>query len=685
MACLSRSYPLQALKRKRRGGGGAQRAFFSKELKSRGLRLNMPGVCSALHAEYRALNATQKAEFRRQGLEASRRWRRGERSSFGTMSRRRERARREHAVRLAVCQRLQTTSPEETALALAGLAIRECGKGPTEGQAFNKALRLARSQLRLHGKASRDAERDDLRRLQAWKAKEGSDLVTSLFSAMGENVDEELKDFFVAEPGRWTSRLHLVVKGSALSDVAAFIAKDAKSNLKPTLKELWHSKHMAIMEAACLPLAGKESRAEPSLCSTAGVCICSPGGKMLKSLVDQFYKVLKLVFPHDGPERKALVKTGLVVCQFFSGEGQGIEQAKDFEVPQPDHREGEVWLHIGLMYLSPLRATFSGLEVEAHAGDAGNDGGVPEKIAGTPTSQYSTDYQALSRLCLRDSWSVRFWVLETGPLPIVTFVPGAITACCSGHEAVQFWPPSRRQRARRPQLGGAAIKPDTLLDNEAPESELGSDESWDPSEPENESEGGGDDNLAILDNILADELVEGVNLEEVLADGGGLAGAEGQAPAEPPSEVAQPPAPPPVASSSRAASANAEGIAEPTARRRGRATAAAVLPGGSVAYYESKRSFQAVCDNALHGSCVLTRGAGPRSQLGGRPCGLLSSWLSAGPLCETKEEHWSFIDTLLSDHAARVAGRDAFKETVDGNAVLGYERRRAAGESDEPV
>lgn len=115
-------------------------------------------------------------------------------------------------------------------------------------------------------------------------------------------------------------------------------------------------------------------------------------------------------------------------------------------MPNPDHREAEVWLHIGLMYRPPLRATFSGLEVEAHDGDAGED--------------------------------------------------------CDG--------PVHADKDR--------------------------------------------------DKILADELAEGVNLEDAMAD-----------------------TPSPMASSRRAASANAEGEEGQAARRRGRATALTMVPGGSIA------------------------------------------------------------------------------------------------------
>ena len=119
-------------------------------------------------------------------------------------------------------------------------------------------------------------------------------------------------------------------------------------------------------------------------------------------------------------------------------------------------------------------------------------------------------------------------------------------------------------------------------------------------------------------------------------------------------------------------------------QRRGKAHCQVELPGGTIAFYTSKSCFQAVCGNALHGACVLTRGIGTRVHMGGRPCGLLSSWLAVGGLCETKEHHWQSLESLVVDRAARLHGRELLAETPGSAELLAMERTLGAGEEAEP-
>ena len=58
------------------------------------------------------------------------------------------------------------------------------------------------------------------------------------------------------------------------------------------------------------------------------------------------------------------------------------------------------------------------------------------------------------------------------------------------------------------------------------------------------------------------------------------------------------------------------------------------VPGGQLIYYEGDTRFTAVCDNPMHGSCVLTRYGSIRSKMKGRPCAMMAAWLAAGPITE---------------------------------------------------
>lgn len=123
-------------------------------------------------------------------------------------------------------------------------------------------------------------------------------------------------------------------------------------------------------------------------------------------------------------------------------------------------------------------------------------------------------------------------------------------------------------------------------------------------------------------------------------------------------------------------------------RVRGNAAVLVTFPWGRIAYYESKRSFEAVCRNPAHGKCVLTRssrgrGGGPGvPPRGGRPLGLMAAWLLRGNVAG-KGEHWAPAN-LHGDRSARRAGRNFIKAPAHGFALLSHERPKADGEGSEP-
>lgn len=167
--------------------------------------------------------------------------------------------------------------------------------------------------------------------------------------------------------------------------------------------------------------------------------------------------------------------------------------------------------------------------------------------------------------------------------------------------------------------------------------------------------------------------------EPPVVDGPGSAdaGDTGEvAPAAPPLAGDAPPPPPPAA--------------DQPAGVRGAATVTFLCPGGSVSFYPSKGSFQAICEHPGHNRCVLTRtckshGFTPDGlPKGGRPIGFLVAWLAAGETMGTKAEHWSPA-ALRQDAGARAAMRRAVAESgVAGRLLLSCERPAVDGEPAEP-
>lgn len=114
-------------------------------------------------------------------------------------------------------------------------------------------------------------------------------------------------------------------------------------------------------------------------------------------------------------------------------------------------------------------------------------------------------------------------------------------------------------------------------------------------------------------------------------------------------------------------------------------------PGGSIAFYGSKKAFEAVCENPRHGRCVLTRSCNARGVAAdgfpksGRPVGFLSAWLHHSSGTATKEEHWA-AGCLKNSWERRAGLRAAIAESGDaGRQLLSCERPQAPGEPAEPA
>eukprot|EP00971_Amphidinium_carterae_P207962 4126718-Amphidinium_carterae.2 len=120
----------------------------------------------------------------------------------------------------------------------------------------------------------------------------------------------------------------------------AWASAHRDNKLSALLEQHWHNQHDVILESECKPcIEPKEVR---NKCASAGICICSAAGKRLQSFKVQCQNVFRAHLLSN-PSRKALLTDGhIVIC---------IKNSQEC-----------FWYHIGLMYYSPLRATFQRLE-----------------------------------------------------------------------------------------------------------------------------------------------------------------------------------------------------------------------------------------------------------------------------------------------------------------------------------
>lgn len=299
------------------------------------------------------------------------------------------------------------------------------------------------------------------------------------------------------------------------------------------------------------------------------------------------------------------------------------------------------------------------------------------------TGRFLTDYEGLELVSSWDKISIQFYKVATRKRALGAFVPHTIVIMPLGANGpLVVWPPQRRpapRHARR--LAGAALGALPALFDGAPE-EL-DDESEDDDIPPLQPEGDFD-----LDGGLAELLEEA----EVLLSQGvcGPLPADVDEHGEPAASASvAPPAPqehaPPPPALAAPAAAPGEGARGGRARRSAAATCHVI--GGSVSFYHSKMSFEAVCDNRLHGRCVATRGVRPQGLVdgvprAGRPVGFLAAWLEAGESAATKADHWRLFDQPL---ARRQELRAEIGRTEAGAVLLRCERERVEGEPEEPV
>ena len=675
--------------KRRRGGGGAARAYISEQLRERGLRLQDGGVARMLNAEYRGKSAAEKRRLRLKGRIATDRWRLGAcDSAFGTVHATKDRYRREHLLRLQVRHRLHGVAPETAAMVLAGEAVRQCGEGGSSAAVFRTSMRLARGHWRAHGQVRRQEEAAALDSLQQWTASEGASTVTNFIRATGGVANDTLGKFFVPEPAGNLRVLHMIpAPADALTKVASFAsnAKGKSAELRAALLESWDRAHTTIVEGEAPEISAAAKTKKPSACLVAGECLCSNEGKCLAALHTAFYfRIFKNAFPQQDNERKDVAKAGFVFLQIF----QSIEvvAAGGDAAVVPLHRpeQEERWVHMGLLYLSPLRATFMKM-----VADGGPIGRGADPVTLTATMQECTFFQLMKTLDLQKEWWVRMWILEDTEMHITAFIPGQITAVPSRHEAVCLWKPAGPGAPARMAAGGAAGDGGWSDDDEDAVPCLAAadeDEEVDDHEAEDlasllrllgEDEGGraGEDDVAEAgEGEPAPAPIAPVAMD--VPDDIGAAGS-GALPPLPPPAAAPPPLQPPAGAPP---DIGAKGQAART-----KALVSIELDFGSIAFYKGGR-FQATCGNPLHGKCVLTRHNTLKSHMRGRPLGFMVAWMALGHICDTKEEHWNELDNIADDMPNRIAAREVLKGHRQAQDLLDKERfPLLAGEGEEPA
>ena len=332
---------------------------------------------------------------------------------------------------------------------------------------------------------------------------------------------------------------------------------------------------------------------------------------------------------------------------------------------------------------------------------------VPTPLALPQTTEadevFLIEYRAMQLLDLDVAWAISWFEVEDSPRPLAKIEPRFVSVLplAEGAAGEAFWPPKRLQRRtvaarqERQAPGRQADFRPTPEQHNADEPEAG--------EEDPEADEG-------VEDEQADEGPEHEDLLWQLALAPQLWSESSQGPPPRPAEQPPPPAssdapapPTPPAEAVRSPPPASEPAAEDQAqpppaqlRRRGSAVgprgptgiadSTIMVLGGKISYYANKNTFEAVCDNPLHGRCVMSRTSRGRSskagKAAGRPLGFLLCWLEQNG-CQTKAQHWD-RGLWQYDLTARQAARRKLMDTPGGPELAAWERPPARGEGLEP-
>ena len=289
---------------------------------------------------------------------------------------------------------------------------------------LSAALQLERSFRKLENQQHTAREAQQRAVLQEWRESTAAHTFPQL--AVGAPTGQLLSEIRpVPAPHAAVFEIN-PIPASRIVSAATEVRGSSKSNLEASVRFDWARRHMLIMDAESKPLcdAPPEHR-----CRTAGFCTCSEEGSALKKSLASFYRACKKECPARSEDR-ALLKAGGIVCQLqctTPADLLGGDTLPGFD--ESDTKA--LWFHIGLMYLSPFRATLLQL---SHEMTLQGPDDSPEEVLLQATRSTMRDFEAM-KLAHRDlQWVVQFYNLPQSGRPTARLCPGTVRAVKRAHE-----------------------------------------------------------------------------------------------------------------------------------------------------------------------------------------------------------------------------------------------------------
>lgn len=644
---------------KRTPGGGGQRAFIHSRCAGRA-KADFP----ALAAEYARLSAAERAPFIERGRLASIAHRAGH-AAFGMTAREAERARKkrlreedEAALRGRARDELRAKIGR-TSGAIEDLGQQLVAASPTQQVSIPAALEwedfMVATQAAVTavntGKASLAVESSAA--LQMWADRTTSSAATA--EGFREALPSELaKSLGVQPPGaesfrRWRLQMDRM-QGLACRAVSVRGETGVGKALHRCLDKDWSQKHQ-LLSGERPSIA--ERRKPSAACMEAGVCVCSPTGKVLRYMHDRLLELTKELCPRSSETRSLLVDGRVAYC--FIGQeatpqqsGMGLAASGDEVSLVGKNTDELVLVHVALHRLSPFRPTFQKLVLL---------GFEEHRCCCKALPEWQTVWEAVDGLNKNLRWSLRLFRLAETAEPLTAFSPDIVnySRLAPASPITVFWNGAddcERGRLRHFQC-------DADDDAGAGDEAIGEATDYEDDEGEGDDEASSEGGPGLFFNS-DDEALAPPAAEEPAE-----ASSSGDAQMAPASALSAPTVAQPVRQVPRPQRASGRGQV---------ADVQFAVPGGEIRYYARTRRFAAHCENAAHGNCrreKVSTGRPGRGQ--GRPLGYLMAWLAEAFEHDTHAEHMD--NCVIISLERRQRGREALRAIGGSEELFAGERQ----------
>jgi hypothetical protein len=250
------------------------------------------------------------------------------------------------ARRTATVQRLRLNSEKSERDPIAATTDIVAG-AMARGSSARSAVQDARAVSRFHAVAAAEELQRIAHDLESFDSNEGQHHRRNFEQRAPAGISHMLR----AVPSERGSLFEVVSGGPdvAKRSVAWLCENYKQSNLGPILDAFITNLHRPLLERNCIDVDWRDAEGDPPnpICAAAGQCICIDSTHREKyHFRNAVLRILKLLCPFRSGSRQKLAD-GYCVLQFTWPQGDTDEESA-----------GEIFLHVGLQYLSPFRPSW---------------------------------------------------------------------------------------------------------------------------------------------------------------------------------------------------------------------------------------------------------------------------------------------------------------------------------------